>query len=126
MTDTLLFLHLLSAAALFATLVIMSAVVLGAPADRSLVTASKLGSAIGLLGTVIFGIVLALDIDGYELWDGWILVALGLWAVLAETGRRAYEVPPPGQVTPEMRRWHWITVAVTVLLLADMIWKPWA
>jgi hypothetical protein len=124
-TDTLLFLHLLSAAALFVTLVVMSAVVLGAPAERSLITASKIGSAVGLLGTVIFGIVLALDIDGYELWDGWILVAIALWAVVAETGRRAYEVPPPGQVTPDMKRWHWLTVLFTVLLLADMVWKPW-
>jgi hypothetical protein len=125
-TDTLLFLHLLSAAALFTTLVIMSAVVLGAPADRGLITASKIGSAVGVLGTVVFGIILALDIDGYELWDGWILIAIGLWLVVGEAGRRAYEVPPPGQVTPDMKRWHWITVLFTLLLLADMVWKPWA
>ena len=126
MYDTLLFLHVLSAAVLFATLVIMSAVVFGAPAEAVLIRASKVGAAVGLLGTVILGIALTLDVDGYELWDGWIVIALVLWAVVTETGRRAYEVPPPGQVTPEMVRWHWLTVALTVLLLADMIWKPWA
>ena len=127
MTDALLFLHVLSAAALFVSLVVMTAVFLGAPSDRGLIATSNAGSAVGLLGTVIFGIALALDIDGYELWDGWILIALGLWAVVAETGRRAYaQFPPGGQVTADRVRWHWITVVVTLALLADMVWKPWA
>jgi hypothetical protein len=126
-TDALLFLHVLSAAALFVSLVVMTAVFVGAPSDRALIATANAGAAVGLIGTVIFGIALALDIDGYSPWDGWIVIALGLWAVIAETGRRAYQqFPPGGQVTPDRVRWHWITVAVTVLLLADMVWKPWA
>ena len=58
---------------------------------------------------------LAIDIDGYELWDGWILAAIVLWAIATELGRRARENPLP---------WHWLRTVVVVLVLVDMIWKP--
>lgn len=42
----------------------------------------------GTLGTLVFGIWLAIERDEYQVWDGWILAALVLWAIAAETGRR--------------------------------------
>ena len=42
-------------------------------------------------GTIIFGIYLAFAVDGYAIWDGWILAALVLWVVGAALGRRVGE-----------------------------------
>ena len=73
MYDVLLALHLLSAAITFITLVIFSAWAFGSPvrkADFALADAAWNVSGFGLL---VFGVWLALYIDGYELWDGWIL-----------------------------------------------------
>ena len=44
---------------------------------------------IGGLGTLVFGIWLALYVKGYEIWDGWIITAIVLWAIGTELGRRA-------------------------------------
>ena len=32
---------------------------------------------VGSLGTVIFGVWLAISLDAYQLWDGWVLAATG-------------------------------------------------
>ncbi|MFN8632150.1 MAG: hypothetical protein U0838_18070 [Chloroflexota bacterium] len=131
MTDALLFLHLLSAAALFAGVVAFSAVALGARLELGAVRAFLTLWYVGLVGVLLFGIALALAIDGYGLWDGWVLIALALWLCVGYPGDKlpaAYrdagggEAPLPDGVT----RMHWISVAIVVLLLADMIWKPWA
>ena len=45
--------------------------------------------AIGGLGTLVFGVWLALYVKGYEIWDGWIITAIVLWAIGTELGRRA-------------------------------------
>ena len=45
--------------------------------------------AVGGLGTLVFGIWLAIYVDGYEVWDGWIITAIVLWAIATELGRRA-------------------------------------
>jgi uncharacterized membrane protein len=37
-------------------------------------------------GLLVFGVWLALCVDGYELWDGWILGALGLFVVASLRG----------------------------------------
>ena len=42
----------------------------------------------GALGTLVFGIWLAIYLDVYELWDPWILASIALWAIAVETGRR--------------------------------------
>lgn len=100
---------------------------------------------VGTLGTFVFGVWLAITIDGYELWDGWIVAAIVLWAIGSETGRRggveyaaagtrAAELAAAGTPSsPELAsafgasRGFWLhvaTVVVVVLLLLDMIWKP--
>ena len=131
MTDALLFFHLLSAAALFAGVVVQSAQVLGSRIELSAVKASNALIGIGLIGTLLLGIALAIDIDGYELWDAWILIAVVLWLAAGGTGdqvRAASESAAGGAaaISAQAARMHWIRVALVVLLLADMVWKPWA
>lgn len=131
MTDALLFLHILSAAALFSGLVAFSAIALGARLEPGAVRAFLALWHVGLVGVLLFGIALAIDIDGYALWDGWVLIALALWLVVGYPAERlpnAYKEAGGGAVSlsPAVTRMHWISVAIVVLLLADMIWKPWA
>ena len=47
--------------------------------------------AVGMGGTIILGIYLAFAVDGYAIWDGWIIAALVLWAVGATLGRQVEE-----------------------------------
>ena len=45
---------------------------------------ARVGTAlvmIGISGTIVFGVWLAISLDRYQLWDGWIIAALVLWAV---------------------------------------------
>ncbi|MQA73788.1 MAG: hypothetical protein GEU88_05490, partial [Solirubrobacterales bacterium] len=88
MYDFLLFVHVLAAFCLMVTVVMYSAFSVGAPASaRALLIAEALWG-IGGLGTLVFGVWLALDVDGYELWDGWIIAALILWLVASAAGGR--------------------------------------
>jgi hypothetical protein len=129
LTDTFLFFHLLSAASLFAAIVCFSAVVLGARLPVAVVSRLLPFWHIGLVGVFVFGLALAIDIDEYDPWDVWVLIAIGLWMAAGATGDKvpsAYkesggQVPIPSAVA----RTHWISVVVVVLLLADMVWKPW-
>jgi hypothetical protein len=132
MGDTLLVLHLLAAAALFGTTVMFTAFVLGGPVERrSLSIAGALGP-IGGLGTLIFGVWLAIYLEGYEVWDGWIIAAFVLWLGAFATSNQRESVlkagvsddPKPIPVTGLALQLHWVNVALVVLLLAVMIWKP--
>lgn len=131
MYDFLLFAHVLSAFLLLAMVVMYSGFSLGGPAPRPSVTIAQVLDGIGGAGTLIFGVWLALYVDGYEIWDGWIVTALVLWAAGAETGRRAHAGMTPAfeggagtAVAMTAVRWHWLRTALIVLLLADMIYKP--
>lgn len=132
MTDALLFLHVLAAAALFATVAAFSAFVLGAPVGRLSLTVANVLWAVGGLGTLALGIALAIDVDGYEVWDGWILLAIALWALAAETGRRAQlavdeaagDTAVAISVDSRAALMHWARVALVVALLVVMVWKP--
>ena len=42
---------------------------------------------VGGLGTLVLGIWLALHLDEYEFWDGWILGAIALWFVATGLGQ---------------------------------------
>jgi hypothetical protein len=117
--DTLLFLHVLAAFALGATVVMSSAIVLGAPAVGRTATVSNVLWDVGGLGTLIFGIWLALYVDGYGLLDGWILGAIILWAVATELGRRARDLTVVNVAT-----FHWLRVLAVLGLLALMVFKP--
>ncbi len=137
MYDTLLFLHVLAAFALMVTAVTYSAVALGAPTGGRALGVANLLWDVGGLGTLVFGVWLALDVDGYEIWDGWILGALVLWAVATELGRRTREGYAPAQVpageggaptaVTAARRaslMHWLRTLAVIGLLVLMIWKP--
>ena len=43
---------------------------------------------IGAGGTIVLGIWLAFSYGGYDIWDGWIIAAIVLWAVAAAVGQR--------------------------------------
>lgn len=97
-SDWLLSLHVLSAFVLIAAMTVFWATVvatLGAssrlpgPSADAIARPAELLVGLGVLGTVVFGVWLAIDIDGYELWDGWILGSLVLWAIGSELGRRS-------------------------------------
>jgi len=131
MTDTLLFLHLLSAAALFTGLVVFTAISFGAAVELSSLRIYSVIWHVGVVGVFLLGIALAIDIDGYEIWSAWVLIAIALWLTIGAFGDKlpaAYkEAGGPGAtLSADVIRAHWITVVIVVLLLADMIVKPWA
>jgi hypothetical protein len=154
-TDWLLALHLLSAAFLVSALVVFTVlIVAGWKTDVPSAQARMMGVAkggtvavtIGSLGAIIFGVWLAIDIDGYKVWDGWVLAAIIMWAIAVETGRRggehynalgkrAQELVAAGNDAPDaelgaMARsskgvgLHAVTFVLVLLILVDMIWKP--
>jgi hypothetical protein len=132
--DWLLFLHVLSAFALGVTVVIFSALALGAVRDALVLTVANVMWAVGGLGTIVFGIWLAIYVDGYEVWDGWIVTAIVLWAIATELGRRAQLAFTPasatatgaslGEVPREAQLMHWLRSLAVVALLVVMIYKP--
>jgi uncharacterized membrane protein len=102
--------------------------------------------AVGTVGTLVFGIWLAISLDAYQVWDGWVIAAIVLWAISGETGRRAgteyqragdraRELEAAGQTGPNAELsalnrtstgllMHAVSSAAVVLILIDMIWKP--
>src|SRR5439155_10782948 len=132
--DTLLFLHVLAAFALVGTVVIFSAFALGATQDSRLLAIGNVLWTVGGLGTLIFGIWLAVYVQNIQPWDGWVIAAIVLWAIATELGRRAeagyHSVPVSGGDTAasaEVRQatvMHWLRSAVILALLVVMIYKP--
>ncbi len=95
--EWLLFLHVLAAFAAVAAVVLLSTILAASWRSAGSVEAapflrlSRLGSRlwdIGGAGTLIFGIWLAVYVEGYELWDAWIVAALVLWVIAAAAGMR--------------------------------------
>ncbi len=129
MYDTLLFLHVVSAFALVTTVVIFTAFALGAAIDSRVLGVGNVLWAIGGLGTLVFGIWLAIYVKGYEVWDGWIIAAIVLWAIAAEFGRRAqvgFTSAAGGGAAVDRQAvlMHWLRAAVVLGLLVVMIYKP--
>jgi uncharacterized membrane protein len=153
--EWLLFLHVLSAFVLISSLVLFSFLIAflwkrDLPSDIARVTGiSRLGTVligIGSIGVLVFGIALAFEADSYAIWDGWIVAALVLWAVMGELGRRtgiaydatgarARDLVAQGQVGPNRELGamfrsqkalglHVATVVAALVLLLDMIFKP--
>ena len=103
-------------------------------------------TAIGFIGTLAFGIWLAIYVDGYKHWDPWILGAFVIWAIAGETGRRAGNAfnrgrdrarelvaanadAPTAELQALLRAretliWHALSSAAVLLLLIDMFYKP--
>jgi hypothetical protein len=130
MTDTLLFLHLLGAFTLVAGLVIYSAFVLGAPVNGPTRIVGEILWGVGGLGTLVLGVWLALDIDGYELWDGWIIASIVLWLLATGAGSQvSRSVEPRGDdsaiaLPAAVVTAHWVRTALVIALLVVMIYKP--
>jgi hypothetical protein len=154
--DWLLFLHVLTAFSLVAALVVFWVIGLVArnvdTANESLgyfrvARAANVLIGIGAVGTLLLGIWLAIERDEYQVWDGWILGAIVLWAVSTELGRRggkpyAEAAKLSGRLAsegrgdeshPELRtllkdRNGLVLSAVStigyLLILIDMIYKP--
>ena len=123
MYDWLLFLHMVAAFLLAATIVMYSAVALGAAAPgRTLFIANRCWD-VGGLGTLIFGIWLALNLDQYGFFDGWILGALALWVVATGLGQSVQRRMAGGD-TSAVAAMHWIRTLVVIGLLVLMVWKP--
>jgi uncharacterized membrane protein len=151
----MLALHVLSAFSLVAGMILFWVLIvvgrrIDTPGDTlRLGPVAKVGNAtvgIGLGGTIILGIYLAFAVDGYAIWDGWILAALVLWFVGTALGRRtgaaymeaprkAQELEAAGQSGPNTELlalnrtsrgvlFHALTSAVVLLIIIDMIWKP--
>jgi hypothetical protein len=151
----LLALHLLFGAALVGALTIFWILVLAVrnanrPAQvLALAPLMRVGGitvVVGSLGSVIFGVWLAITLDAYNPWDGWVIAAIVLWAIGSETGRRtdpeysraftrAKELTAAGQTGPSAELaalcrprtgfvLHVISTAAVLLILLDMIWKP--
>ena len=128
MYDTLLFLHLLGAFITFVTIGLFSAWALGAPANRGgFLVADWAWNISGAL-LFVFGVWLALYVDGYELWDGWILGALVLLGAASAFGARARDYVIAGlgddPVERQVTLWHWLRTISVVLILVLMVWKP--
>jgi hypothetical protein len=123
MDDWLLFFHVLAAFLLAATIVMYSAVALGAAAPgRTLFIADRCWD-VGGLGTLVFGIWLALKLDQYGFFDGWILGALALWFVATGLGQSVQRRLASGE-TSAIAAMHWIRTLVVIGLLVLMVWKP--
>jgi uncharacterized membrane protein len=120
------------------------------PSDIARVSGiSRLGTVLvgaGSVGTLVFGVILAFEADSYAIWDGWIIAALVLWLVFNEIGRRTgkaydavgararalvnegHDVPSAELATafrsPKALSLHLSSLAIVLLFLLDMTFKP--
>jgi hypothetical protein len=123
MYDWLLFFHVLAAFLLGVTVVMYSAVAFGsAIGGRATFVADRCWD-VGGLGTLILGIWLALYMDEYEIWDGWILGAIGVWLIATGLGETVRKRLAEGE-TGAVNTMHWLRTLAVVALLVLMIWKP--
>jgi uncharacterized membrane protein len=101
---------------------------------------------VGAIGTLVAGIWLAISLDAYQPWDGWVVAGVVLWLVVGTAGQRAgveYERArgrarellrsgsddPSEELTALVRTRRGlalqaIATAAALAILADMIWKP--
>lgn len=140
MYDYLLFFHVLSAALLVGAIAFFWAILLatrpsrpmfGGQASLALSRPASIAIMIGVTGTLIFGVWLAIYLDAYHVWDGWIVASLVLWAVGSGTGERSGRaLTPVGDEfpSPEARRrgtiLHTVSTLSVLAILVLMIWKP--
>ena len=153
--DWALALHVLSAFAYVAGLVLFWILVVAVrrvdTPDATLrmepiVKVGNVAVGIGAVGTIVIGIYLAFAVDGYAIWDAWIIAALVLWAVAGALGQRtgvaytqgmdrAKELAAAGKNDPDQgllalnRTQTGLTMQslaslAVLLLLLDMIFKP--
>jgi hypothetical protein len=128
--EWLLFLHLLAAFLLVSGVVAYGVLVFGrggVAVSRALGPPALALWNAGGLGVIVFGVWLALEVDGYELWDGWIIAAIVLWFVGSGAGGRLGAEVREGKPIEGIdgaRAMVAVMALATLLLLIDMIWKP--
>jgi uncharacterized membrane protein len=128
--EWLLFLHVLAAFLLVGGLIAYGVLVLGGGGDaarRALAPPALALWNAGGLGVLVFGIWLALNVDGYELWDGWILAAIVLWLVASGAGDRLGRELRDGPALLDAGRGRLLLAVMavaTLALLVDMVFKP--
>jgi hypothetical protein len=126
MYDWLLFLHVLAAFLLVAGLAAYGVLLLeggGEVVRRVLARPAGALWNVGGLGVLVFGIWLALYLDAYELWDGWIIAAIVLWLVASGAGGQLERSVREGTFAGT-RRLYVVMALASLALLIDMIWKP--
>jgi hypothetical protein len=135
--EWLLFFHVLSAfllvgaLAYFWTLVLATrpgAGMFGGATSLRMARPATVAISVGVAGTLIFGVWLAIYVDEYQVWDGWILASLALWAIGTGAGERSGRaLTPVGDVYPAWRKGvllHTVASVAALLVLVLMIWKP--
>jgi uncharacterized membrane protein len=153
--DWILALHLLSAFAYVAGMILFWVLIVavrrtdtpeGTARMGPMVKVGGAATGIGAGGTIVFGIWLALSAGGYDIWDGWIIAAIVLWAIAGGLGGRtareynagmdkARELEAAGQSGPSAELLainrtqrgvvlHAVASLAVLLILIDMIWKP--
>jgi len=99
--DWILALHVLSAFAYVGGLVLFWVLVVAVrrtdlpEATIRMEPVVKVGNVtvgVGAVGTILFGIWLAIAFDRYQVWDGWVIAAIVLWAISLGTGQRTGEI----------------------------------
>jgi hypothetical protein len=78
---------------------------------------------VGGLGTLVLGIWLALHLDQYDFFDGWILGAILLWMIATGLGQSVIRRRAAGE-TAAINTMHWLRTIAIIGLLVLMIWKP--
>jgi hypothetical protein len=130
--EWLLLLHLAGAFALVGAVVVSTVMILGLrTGNRAALALTPLGQRFGDVGgmvALIFGVWLAIDLDEYGIFDGWIIAALVLWVVAAATGARIGiamdNARKDGGEVPDVMAMYLISTLAVILLLVDMIVKP--
>jgi uncharacterized membrane protein len=153
--DWILALHVLSAFAYVAGMVLFWVLIVavrrtdtpeGTTRMEPVVKVGIIATGIGAGGTIVFGLWLAFSVGGYDIWDGWIIAALVLWAIAGAIGGRtgreytagmdkARELEAAGQTGPSPELLainrtqrgvilHAAASVAILLLLIDMVWKP--
>ena len=130
--DWLLFLHVLGAFFAVGGLTALWALILGTrgatplfdpPSTLAFGRVAGILVGVGLMAALIFGIWLAIDLDAYQLWDGWILASLVLWMFGGWAGGKSGKAFESNDRTAGIRFQAINSVAVLVILVL-MIWKP--
>jgi hypothetical protein len=151
----MLSLHLLAAFAVAAALVLYTVLVVSGrrmatlEQTRMLFRVAPVGTPLiggGSALVLVFGVILAINggSEDFKIWNAWVIIGIVLWALLGAIGQRtgAYytavqEFAESGgegaeqEVIARLRAptgamLNLATLGVFVLLLLDMIFKPWA
>ena len=103
--DWLLALHVLSAFALVAGIVVFWVVIVAVRRTDTpegtirLVPLTRIADGavgVGMGGTIVLGLWLAFSVGGHDVWDAWIVAALVLWLLAGALGQRAGAAFGPG------------------------------